>query len=393
MTACYVGTYSEPIRFASGSVFEGRGGGVHILRVDADAGTLTEIGVAGGARNPSYLAFDPTRRSLYAVNELKEFDGGFGGAVSAFAIDASGALTYLNSVPTHGTDPCHLCVDRSGRHVLVANYSSGHITVLPIRPDGSLGAASQVVAHAGSSVDPVRQTGPHLHHVAMDEAGERVFATDLGLDRVFVYRLDPASGQLTADDPPFSELEPGAGPRQTVLHPGGRYAYVLNELGSSVTVHARGADGRLVPGRTVSTLPEGFGERNYCAELQVAPSGRFLYASNRGHDSIAVFELAADGDLMLVGHVRTGGLWPRNFDLRPGRRPAGGGQPGQRQRWCCSGSIGRAGCSRRRAAFASVGSPACVRFLLARRRSDATCRFRPVGSASGRWSSDILRRR
>jgi 6-phosphogluconolactonase len=360
----YVGTYSEPIRFASGTVFEGRGQGVHILRVDATAGTLAEIGVAGGARNPSYLAFDPTRRFLYAVNELKEFEGAFGGAVTAFTIDdATGGLTLLNTVPTHGTDPCHLCVDRAGRHVLVANYSSGHVTVLPILPDGSLGAASQVVAHAGSSVDPVRQTGPHLHHVATDEDGTRVFATDLGLDRVFVYRLDVAAGKLTADDPPSSVLQPGAGPRQTVLHPNGRHAYVLNELGSSVTAHARGGAGSLVPGRTVSTLPDGFGGRNHCAELQIAPSGRFLYASNRGHDSIAVFSVSPDtGELLPLGHVGTGGKTPRNFDISPsGDLLAAANQD--------SGTVvlfrvdTATGMLTPTGGVSQVGTPVCVRFL------------------------------
>jgi 6-phosphogluconolactonase len=314
----YVGTYSEPIRFGSGKVFQGRGRGIHIFGVDAEAGTLTEIAAVAGARNPSYLAFDPTRRFLYAVNELKEFDGRFGGAVSAFTIDdATGALTWLNSMPTHGTDPCHLCVDRTGRHLLVANYSSGHVTVLPIRPDGAVGAASQVVAHAGSSVDPVRQTGPHLHHVAFDAAGTRVFATDLGLDRIFFYRFDAIGGLLTADNPPFFAISPGAGPRQTVLHPDGRHAYVLNELGSTVTA-CTAVGGSFAPGRTVSTLPDGFGAANSCAEAQIAPSGRFLYASNRGHDSIAIFAIApASGELSPRGHAGTGGATPRCFDLSP----------------------------------------------------------------------------
>jgi len=360
----YVGTYSEPIEFASGAVFQGRGRGVHILRVDADAGTLTEVGAVTGVPNPSYLAFDPMRRFLYAVNELKEFDSVFGGAASAFAIDdATGGLTLLNTVPTHGTDPCHLCVDRTGRHLLVANYSSGHVTVLPIRPDGALGAASHVVAHEGNSVDPVRQTGPHLHHIAIDEAGTRVFATDLGLDRVFVYRLDAVDGRLTAHDPQFSTLAPGAGPRQTILHANGRHAYVLNELGSSITAHARDDAGGLVPGRTVSTLPDGFGGRNFCAELQIAPSGRFLYASNRGHDSIAIFSISPDGgDLTPLGHVGTGGKTPRNFDLsRSGDLLAAANQD--------SGTVvlfrvdTRTGALTPTGSVCHVGTPVCVRFL------------------------------
>lgn len=361
----YVGTYSEPIRFASGKVLEGGGRGIHVLRLDAGAGTLTEAAAAAPARNPSYLTFDPARRFLYAVNEMKEHDGAFGGGASAFALDAAtGSLAHLNTVATHGTDPCHLAVDRSGRNLVVANYSSGHVTVLPIRADGSLGAATQVIAHAGSSLDPVRQTGPHVHHIAVDAAGARVYATDLGLDRIVAYRLDAASGTLAPDDPPFTQLLPGAGPRQLVLDAGGGRAYVLNELGSSVTAHAYDArTGRLVPRRTVSTLPGGFSGRNTCAEMRVAPSGRFLYASNRGHDSVAIFAIApGSGDLSPLGHVATGGATPRCFDLaRSGDFLAAANQD--------SGTVVlfkvdiQTGALTPTGSVAPVGTPVCVRFL------------------------------
>lgn len=361
----YVGTYSEPIRFASGKVLEGGGRGIHILRLDAEAGMLAEVAAAVPARNPSYLAFDAARRFLYAVNEMKEHNGGFGGAASAFGIDvATGGLTYLNTVATHGTDPCHLAVDRSGRHLLVANYSSGHVTVLPILGDGSLGAASQVIAHAGSSVHPLRQTGPHVHHIALDAAGTRVYATDLGLDRIVAYRFDPAAGALTPDDPPFTALPAGAGPRQMVINPGGVHAYVLNELGSSVTIHAYdAASGRLTPRRIVSTLPAGFAGTSTCAEVQIAPSGRFLYASNRGHDSIAIFAIAlGSGDLFPLGHVATGGGSPRCFDLSPsGAFLAAANQDG--------GTVTlfrvdvRTGALTPTGSVVPVGTPVCVRFL------------------------------
>ena len=321
MSGCllYVGTYSERVRHASGEVARGGARGIHTLRLDHATGTLSEVG-AVTSRNPSYLAFDSRRRFLYAVNELKEHDGTFGGMASAFAIDAaSGGLVALNSVASHGTDPCHLAVDPSGRNLLVGNYSSGHVTVLPIAADGSLCAASQVIAHEGSSVDPLRQTGPHVHYVAFDASGTRVFVADLGLDRIVAYRLDAARGLLASADPPFVATAPGVGPRQIVLHPGGRHAYVLNELAASITTCGYdGMTGRLVPGRTVSMLPVGFTGHRSGAELRIAPSGRFLYASNRGHDSIAIFAIAGDdGNLVPLGHVATLGTTPRHFDLSP----------------------------------------------------------------------------
>jgi 6-phosphogluconolactonase len=361
----YVGTYSEPIRFASGKVLDGGGRGIHIFRLDASAGTLTEVAAPAPSRNPSYLAFDPSRRFLYAVSELKEFEGSFGGGASAFALDRkSGALAPLNTVATHGTDPCHLAVDRSGRHLLIANYSSGHVTVLPIRPDGALGDASQVIAHVGSSVDPVRQTGPHPHHVVLDDAGARAFVADLGLDKIVAYRFDPTCGKLTPDDPPFVAMPAGSGPRQTVLNPSGGNAYVLNELGSSVTVCSYDArSGRLVPGRTVSTLPHGFSGRSTCAEAQIAPSGKFLYASNRGHNSLTIFAIeAGGGDLRPLGHVATGGAIPRCFDLSPsGNFLAAANQDSNNVVLFRvdpkNGGLTPTG------SIAPVGTPVCVRFL------------------------------
>lgn len=360
----YVGTYSEPIRFASGTVREGNGRGIHVLRLNAATGTIAEIAAPVRARNPSYLAFDGARRFVYAVNEMKQHDGRFGGTASAFAIDAAtGNLTLLNTVATEGTDPCHLAVDRSGRNLLVANYSSGHVTVLPIRGDGSLGPATQIISHHGSSLDPIRQTGPHVHHVAIDDVGARVYTTDLGLDRIVVYRLDTARGRLVPDDPPFIELPPGAGPRQMVLRPGGAHAYVLNELGSSVAIHTYNAtSGRLLPERIVPTLPAGFTDKNFCAEMQIAPSGRFLYASNRGHDSIAIFAIEPDGDLTSLGHVSTGGAAPRCFDLTPsGEFLAAANQD--------SGNVVlfrvdiQTGVLTPTGSIAPVGTPVCVRFL------------------------------
>lgn len=315
----FVGTYTEQILFGSGRAFQGGGRGIHILRLDPQTGTLAAAGAVEGVRNPSFLAFDPTRRFLYAVNELKTFDGGFGGSVSAFSIARdTGDLIPLNTMATHGTDPCHLTVDRTGRYLLVANYGSGQVTVLPIRADGSLAPACQVVQHVGSSVHPVRQTGPHAHCVAVDDTGTFVFVADLGMDRIVIYRLDPARGMLVPHDPPFVAASPGVGPRQIVLHPDIGAAYAINEIASSVTIYAYDARaGQLAVRRTLSTLPADFQGSNSCAELQIAPSGRFLYASNRGHDSVAIFRIAlgSSGDLTPVGHAATGGATPRHFAI------------------------------------------------------------------------------
>ena len=300
----YVGTYTANI---------------HTLRLDLATGALAEVAVVGSAGRPSYLAFHPTRDVLYAVNELREYAGQFGGAACGFAIDThTGQLTPLNTVATHGADPCHLRVDPAGRHLIVANYTSGHVTVLPILGDGRLGPAAQVIAHAGASIHPTRQTGPHSHHIAFNTDGTRVFVAELGLDQIVVYRRDPVAGTLTPDGAPTTAA-PGAGPRQIVLHPTASRAYVLNELAATITTHIYDpATGHLTPGASVSAVPPGFTGANSGAELRIAPSGRFLYSSNRGHDSIAIFAIApGTGALTPRGHMSTGGATPRGFDISP----------------------------------------------------------------------------
>ena len=193
----YVGTYTEPILFGTGKILQGKGAGIYLYTLDITSGALEPLDVVTGVRNPSYLAFDPSHRFLYAVNELKEYEGAASGAVSAFAVDpANGSLTFLNQKPTHGTDPCHLIVDHEGRHVFVANFMSGSVCVLPILEDGSLGGATDFIQHQGSSVDPVRQAGPHAHAVTLDVAGRFLFVPDLGLDQLVVYEYDAAAGKL-----------------------------------------------------------------------------------------------------------------------------------------------------------------------------------------------------
>ncbi len=313
----FIGTYSEQILFGTGQVLHGKGKGIHVFRFDAKTGALTPIGIKEGVRNPSYIAFDPTKRFLYCVNEFKEFEGKASGAVSAFRIDAAtGGLEFLNTKPSHGTDPCHLMVDRTGGNVLIANFASGSVCVLPIAEDGSLRDASEVVQHVGSSIDPRRQAGPHAHAVEIDAANRFVFVPELGADKVMIYVLDPARGKLSPNPKqPSISVVPGAGPRQLVMHPNGRFAYLINELNSTMTAYAYDAGhGILRELHTLPTLPAGFTGQTSCAEVQMHPTGRFLYGSNRGHDSLAIYAIdPATGMMTILGHHSTGGRIPRNF--------------------------------------------------------------------------------
>lgn len=316
----FIGTYTEPILFGTGNILQGKGEGIYVYRLDTSSGSMELCSIAQAGPNPSYLTFDPSRRFLYAVNEVKEFDGTPTGAVSAFAVDpVSGVLRFLNRKPSHGTDPCHLVVDKTGRYVLVANFMSGSVCVLPVLADGSLGDAADVVQHWGSSVDPVRQAGPHAHAVTLDDAGRYAFVPDLGLDKLMVYRFDPQRGKLEADDHPWIDVPAGAGPRQLVMHPGGEYAYLINELNSTVTAFRyEGERGSLREIQTLSTLPEGFEGKSACAELQISPSGKFLYGSNRGHESIVIYAInQVDGTLSCIGHESTQGKTPRHFIVDP----------------------------------------------------------------------------
>ena len=313
----FVGTYTEPIRFGTGQVLEAKGEGIYSFRFDPETSRLTPHGLTTNVRNPSYLCFESKGHYLYCVNELKEFQGEASGSVSAFRIDQeTGSLTYLNSRSTYGTDPCHIVLDRTGKFVAVANFMSGSVCVLPILADGSVGESSCFIQHDGSSVLPQRQTGPHAHGVEFDAAGKFVFVPDLGMDKVMIYRFDSRHGTLTPGDVLSIATAPGAGPRQLVMHPNNSYAYLINELNSTMT--AFGYDARrgvLTELQTVSTLPQEYSEHSSCAEVQITPDGRFLYGSNRGHDSIVIYSIANDGLLRLVGHESTRGCIPRNFEI------------------------------------------------------------------------------
>lgn len=304
----YIGTYTGP-----------KSKGIYLSRIDLKTGALSPAIVAAETASPSFLAVHPNRRFLYAVGEISNFGGKAVGAVSAFAIDPeSGKLTLLNQESSQGAGPCHLVVDKEGKHVLVANYGGGSATVLPIGEDGRIRKASSSVQHTGSSVNPQRQKGPHAHSINLDGANRFAVVADLGLDKVLVYKFDSSKGTLEPNDPPHASVAPGAGPRHFAFHPNGKLAYVINELHSTVTAFSYDADrGILTEIGTVPTLPEPV-PGNSTAEVVVHPSGKFLYGSNRGHNSIAVFTIdQASGKLTPVEHESTQGKTPRNFAIDP----------------------------------------------------------------------------
>jgi len=305
----YFGTYTG-----------GNSKGVYVSQFDAATGKLSEPELAVETRSPSFLAVHPNHRYLYAVGEMTVLDGKRAGAVNAFSMEPkTGRLTLLNQQSSGGLGPCYVAVDAKGRCVLVANYSSGSIASLPILKDGTLGAPVSTIQHTGSSVNPQRQAGPHAHCIKPDPGNRFALTCDLGLDKVLVYRLDSKRATLIANDPPFGKVTPGAGPRHLAFSPDGKFVYIINELGSAIT--AFGFDskrGALKELQTISTLPEKFDGDNTCAEVRVHPSGRFVYGSNRGHDSIAVFAVdPKSGKLTLVGHQSTQGKTPRNFAIDP----------------------------------------------------------------------------
>ena len=313
-TIVYIGTYTQA------PYTQGNSEGIYIYRLDPASGALGYSGVMPGVANPSFLAVDPQRCHLYAVNELLEFDGQPSGAVSAFAIDPeTGALTFLNQQPSHGGDPCHLCVDHTGSAVLVANYNGATVSVLPILEGGRLGEVAQVIQHEGSSVHPTQQDQPHPHAVLLDPDNRFAFVAEKGLDRIMIYRFDSRRRQLTPHVPPWIQVAAGSGPRQFDFDPNGRYAYLINELNSTLTAFAYDdARGVLTELQTVPTLPDGFHGRSAPAQVYVHPSGRFVYGSNRGHDSIVTYAVdEVTGRLTYVGHEPTQGQAPRHFAIDP----------------------------------------------------------------------------
>ena len=305
----YIGTYTR-----------GESEGIYVYRMDNSSGALEFASVASGVKNPSFVAIGPKQRYLYAVNEISDLDGKPSSAVSAFSIDQkTGELALLNHQPSQGAGPCHLSVDATGQFVLVANYGSGSVAAFPINSDGKLGEASDFVQHQGSSVDPRRQKGPHAHSINLDKNNRFAFAPDLGLDKIMIYELDLTQGKLKPADEPWAKVKAGAGPRHFAFHPSSKYAYVINEIISSITAFTYDEKrGALREIQTISTLPEDFSGTSHCADVHVSPSGKFVYGSNRGHDSIAIFAIdESTGKLNCVGYESTRGKSPRNFAIDP----------------------------------------------------------------------------
>jgi 6-phosphogluconolactonase len=318
----YVGTYTT-----------GGSRGIYAYHYDLRSGELKSLGLAAETVNPSFLVIDRKGKFLYAVNEVQNYHGELSGAVSAFSIDRdSGKLLSLNEVASRGADPCYISLDRTAKYALVANYTGGNVAVFPLSADGRIGDASSVVQDAGPrGPDRIRQEGPHAHWIEVSADNHFAYVADLGLDRVLIYKFDATAGSLSLGRSAVSAsktgspiagdsatLAPGSGPRHIAFSANGDFMYVLGELDSTVTVFANDGKETFRPIQKVSALPTGFSGQNTAAEIAIHPSGKFLYTSNRGNDSIAAFSIQSKtGRLAWIGNFSSGGKTPRNFEIDP----------------------------------------------------------------------------
>lgn len=311
---------SDDLFVFAGTYSTGKSDGLFVKKFDRQSGELTPVSAKSGAVNPSFLTVAPSGLFLYAVNESSSFSGKKSGAVGAYSINpATKELTLLNQQASEGQAPCYITLDKTGKWALAANYTSGSAAVLPIQEDGKLGAAASVVQHSGSSVNTSRQSEPHAHSIMVDAANRFAFVCDLGLDKIMIYRFDAESGKLTPNDTPWTQTKAGSGPRHFAFHPNGKLAFVIHELDSTIASFSYDAEkGTLTEIQRVSALPEGYNGVSYCADIHVHPTGKFVYGSNRGHNSIAIFAIdEALGKMTLVGHESTQGKTPRNFAIDP----------------------------------------------------------------------------
>jgi 6-phosphogluconolactonase len=323
------------------------------------------LGLAAEAQNPSFLTLDTKRRLLFCANETDTFNGKPGGAVSAFSIDsATGKLKLINQQPSMGAGPCHVTLDKTGKNLLVANYNSGSAAVFPVAADGRIGEATSVMQHSGKGPNPKRQEGPHAHCVTMSPDNRFAFVCDLGIDKVLIYKFDAEHGKLTPNEPPFVQTKPGAGPRHMTFRPDGKFAYVINELDSTITTFAYDDKaGALKELQTVSSLPGYYDGPNKAAEIATVPSGKFLFASNRGNETVVLFGIDSEkGTLNWIEEQNTGGKTPRHFGIQPsGKHLAICNQDSDTVLVCrIDAGNGRLKPS---GVFAEVPSPVCAVFL------------------------------
>lgn len=297
-----------------GSHRAGNGIGFSLAHFDTDSGVLTKPEFLLQSVAPAFFVIHPDGKHLYTCNS------GSPGAVSAYEIDrTNGHLNLLNEKPAGGGDPSFISIDKTNHFALVANYAGGNVAVFAIQPDGALGERTALVQHEGKSIDPARQTKPFAHSILTDATNKFALVPDLGVDKVFIYRFDEKAGTLTPNDPPFAAIKPGSGPRHVRFHEKGKWVYVISEIASTITAfNWDAAKGTLSEFQTVSTLPADFKGTSACAELEIHPNGQFIYASNRGHDSLAAFAIdPTSGKLSLVQHIPSAGKTPRNFAFDP----------------------------------------------------------------------------
>ena len=310
---------SEPLVFIC-AFAPGDEGAIHAYQLELDAGRLKRVHRTKDVEHPFFMAVSPDKKLLYSTHAPGQFGGKQHEQVAAYEImGRTGRLKLLNRQSALGSSACYLDVDATGKTVVVANYATGSVASLPVREDGSLSKASSLVQHKGSSIDPARQQAPHAHCIVVSPDNRFVYAVDLGLDQVLGYRLEATTAKLSPNRQPFVRTPPGAGPRHLTFHPDGRHVYVINELDNSVTVFGyESGSGMLIERQTISTLPEDFDGTSHCADLKITPNGRFLYGTNRGHDSIAAYRIGDDGRLTLLGIQSSLGKGPQNLAITPG---------------------------------------------------------------------------
>ena len=294
--------------------------GISVAHFNSETGVLTKPELVVEAPAPAYFIIHPDGKHLYACNSNDFAKGYTGQTITAYSIDPkNGNLTLLNQQSSGSADPSYICMDASKRFVLVANYKGGSVAVITLKPDGSLGEITANIKHTGRSVDTVRQTQPYVHSIKLDPTNHFALVADLGLDKLFVYRFNSETGSLEPNDSPFAAVAPGSGPRHIAFHPNGKFVYLINEIACTIITYAwDSTTGKLIELQTSSTLPSDFKGKNTCAEIEVYPNGKFLYASNRGHESLAVFAIdSTNGKISLLEHIPTQGHWPRNFSFDP----------------------------------------------------------------------------